>query len=93
MSLVLGTCAMALASAPMSGTKNLTPGCKPEWAFEDFFTIDPIHEHSVKLGIAKHLQIQYDTVNPEEPMAKSVNGVPAYDAAQTEALQKEYMDW
>ena len=83
---------MALASAPMSGTKYLTPGCKPEWAFEDFFTMDPIHEHSVKIGIAKHLKIQYDTVNPEEPMAKSVNGVPAYDAAQTEALQQEYMD-
>ena len=92
MSLVLGTCAMALASAHRGGAKTLTPGCKPKWVFEDFFTMDPIQEHSLKLGIAKHLKIQYDTVNLSGPIAKSVNGVPAYDAAQTETLQKEYMD-
>ena len=54
--------------------------------------MDAILEHSIKLGIASHLRIQYDTVNNMEPIAKSVNGVPAYDAAETEALQKEHMD-
>ena len=65
-------------------------GSRPQWVFSDFFKIDATEEHKIKLGLASHFKIRYDTVNGSSDCALSVDGIAPYDPDAIEKRHKAY---
>ncbi|CAK0793449.1 unnamed protein product [Prorocentrum cordatum] len=57
-----------------------------------FFKLDPAEERRLKMGLAVHLNHQYDAVNMGEPSAVPIDGVAAYRPDVIGDLHKKYLD-
>ena len=67
-------------------------GGKPDWKFEDFFSMDHGQQQNLKLALAKEFDVQYCTMNKGKAFARDVDGIPAYTVSRITDLLTAHVD-